>query len=208
MKHFLLVTTILILSLSIAPAQEIQDALKLYSANRFAEAIEVCRRELEILPKNMDSYAVMGWSLVALGQYQEALAEAEKALVIAPYDHRMIEIKAEAMYHLGKNREALGYFEQYAAIAPAGIRISRVYYFMGEIFLRLGEYGNADMAFTTALYFDNKDARWWSRLGYAREIGEDYQWAKEAYENALKLNPNLVEAQKGLANVQRILSGQ
>jgi len=188
-------------------AQERPDALKLYREGRYEQALEVCKIELQELPKNMDSYTVMGWTLIALRRYEEAYNKAKEALSIAPYDHRVLGIAGEALFFLGKNREALLYFEQYAAIMPTGKRISNVYFFMGEVFIRLGEYNNADIAFSTALFYEDTDASWWARLGYSREMGQDYQWAKEAYENALKLNPNLVEARRGLESVSKKLSG-
>ena len=52
---------------------------------------------------------------------------------------------------------------------PTGDRIGQVYYFMGETYIRLGQYNNADIALSTALYHIPSAARWWSRLGYARE---------------------------------------
>jgi tetratricopeptide (TPR) repeat protein len=191
----------------VAAAQERPDALKLYREGKFAQAVEVCKDELEMLPRNMDSYTVMGWSLLALGRYQEAHDQAAEALKIEPYDHRILQISGEALYYMGKNREALNFFEQYVSIAPTGTLIANVYFFMGEIYIRLGEYNNADIALSTALHYDNKDAKWWARLGYAREMNTDFQWAREAYENALKLNPNLIEARRGLESVRRKLSG-
>jgi cytochrome c-type biogenesis protein CcmH/NrfG len=43
------------------------------------------------------------------------------------------------------------------------------YYYMGEIYLRLGRFGHADIAFSTALQYSSGNAKWWARLGYARE---------------------------------------
>ena len=191
-----------------AQAQEKPDALAMYLEGRYEEAIQVCLAEIEALPRNMDSYVVMGWSLIELERYEEALEQAQKALSVSPYDPRVAEIAGESLFHLGENQEALKHFEQYVFIAPTGGRIDRVYYFMGEIFIRLGQYNNADIALSTALHFDESVARWWSRLGYAREMGEQYQWAMEAYENALRLNPNLMEARDGLASVKKKLGGE
>ncbi len=188
-------------------SQQGPDALRLYKDGKYAEAVRVCKDEIREMPRNMDSYTVMGWSLLALRRYQEAYDQATNALKIEPYDHRILQIAGEALYYLGKNRAALNYFEQYVSIAPAGIRISNVYFFMGEIYIRLGEYSNADIALSTALHYDNKDAKWWARLGYAREMKKDFHWAREAYENALKLNPNLIEARRGLESVRKKLSG-
>jgi tetratricopeptide (TPR) repeat protein len=148
----------------------------------------------------------MGWSLLALQRYQEAHDQMKKALQIEPYDQRILAIAGEALYYLGKNSDALKHFEQYVSIAPGGRHISTVYFLMGEIYIRLGQYNNADISLSTALHFDNRDARWWARLGYARELNEDYAWAQQAYENALKLNPNLVEATRGLESVRKKLN--
>jgi tetratricopeptide (TPR) repeat protein len=188
-------------------AQERPDALKLYREGRYAESVQICLNELQEMPRNMDSYTVMGWGLLALGNFEEAWAQAYRALQIAPYDQRIVQIAGEALFHLGRNGEALSYLEQYVALAPTGSRIASVYYQMGEIFIRLGEYNNADIAFSTALHYEGQNAMWWSRLGYAREAGGDLSYAREAYENALKLNAGLEDARRGLESVVRKLGG-
>ncbi len=207
MRRLALAVAVAVLCALVAHGQEKPDALKLYRDGRFDEAVELCLEELSVLPRNMDSYTVMGWSLVAAKRYEEARDQALKALKMAPYDHRIIAIAGEALYYLGQNAGALRYFELYASIAPAGARIATVYYYMGEIFIHMVQYSNADIAFSTALHFDSKHAEWWSRLGYAREMGLDLEWSREAYENALKLNPNFIEARRGLQAVQKKLSG-
>jgi tetratricopeptide (TPR) repeat protein len=201
------VVSALILAAASAWTQERADALRLYREGRYDEAVQVCLNELQEMPRNMDSYTVMGWSLLALGRHDEAYAQARKALETAPYDQRLVQIAGEALYYLGKNREALGYFEQYVTLAPTGGRVATVYSLMGEIFVRLGQYNNADIAFSTALHFEGQNARWWARLGYARENGGDLANAQAAYENALKLNSGLTEAQRGLESVKRKISG-
>ena len=44
----------------------------------------------------MDSFTVMGWSLLALNRNEEAYNQARKALEIAPYDQRLVQIAGEA----------------------------------------------------------------------------------------------------------------
>ncbi len=188
-------------------AQDKLDALEFYRAGRYREAIATCREELEEMPNRMDAYAVMGWSQLHLEEYDEALVTAEQALSISRYDPRIIEIAGEALYAGGRNAEAMRYFEEYAAIAPTGSRIELVYFYMGEIFIQQGRYNNADIAFSTALYHSPNVADWWSRLGYAREKAGDYHYSLEAYDKALGLNPNLIDAQRGRTRVQQLISG-
>jgi tetratricopeptide (TPR) repeat protein len=193
---------ILVGALSVS-AQDKDDAVALYRNGDYQAAIEVCRRELEEMPNRMDAHAVLGWSLVKLDRYQDALEASQRAFQISRYDPRIIETAAEALFYLGRRAEALRYFEEYAAISPTGGRIDAVYYFMGEIFIQQGKFNNADIALSTALYHSPNVADWWARLGYARERGEDFQWSLEAYNKALALNPNLVDAVRGRARVEQ-----
>ncbi len=183
-------------------AQDRPDALRLYNAGEYRQAVEVCKQELEDMPQNMDSYAVLSWSLVRLGEYDEALSYAREGMEIARYDPRMVEIVGEVHFYEGRNLEALRWFEEYGVLAPTGARIDTVYYLMGEIFIRLGEFHHADIAITTAVYHTPAIARWWARLGYAREQAEDYPYALEAYNEALRLNPGSNEAERGKNRVE------
>jgi tetratricopeptide (TPR) repeat protein len=188
---------LLVLSAAALSAQDQPDALAMYRQGEYAKAVDICLAELESSPRNMNSYTVLGWSLIALRRYQEALDYAQRGLEISRYDHRVVEIAAEAHFYLGNNQNALKYFEEYTVLAPTGDRIGIVYYFMGETFIRISEYNHADIALSTAVYHSPNIARWWARLGYAREMAEDFQFAMEAYDQALKLNPSLSDALRG-----------
>jgi len=179
-----------------------RDALVLYQQGEYEAAIEVCKAELEVMPKRMDAYVVMGWSYLKLNRYDEALAAGQEAYAVSPADYRVIEILGEAHFYKGNNLEALRYFEQYVVIAPEGDRIDIVYYLMGEIFIRLGEFNHADISLTTALYHSPNVAKWWARLGYAREMASDFSWAIDAYRKALQLNATFTEAERGIERVR------
>ncbi len=199
---FLLIIIISLIPTLYLSGQERPDALRLYNNGQYTDAVEVCLQELEEMPQNMDSYAVLCWSLVRLGRYDEALDYAQEGMQIARYDPRMVEIVGEVHYYQGRNLQALEWFEEYTVLAPTGSRIDTVYYLMGEIFIRLGEFHHADIAITTALYHTSSVAQWWARLGYAREQAEDYEYALEAYNEALKLRPGLNDAERGKSRVQ------
>ena len=191
-----------------AQSQDRPDALASYNAGDYAGAVEICLEEIEEAPASRDSYSVLCWSLLALKRYEETFEYATRAYEFAPNDPRIVEVLGEANYFLGRNLEALELFEKYAVIADTGGRIDRVYYFMGEIFIRLGEYNHADIAFSTALYHSPNISAWWGRLGYAREMSSDFVNSLEAYNKALALNPNLLDADRGRARVQSALSQQ
>lgn len=188
-------------------AQDKPDALELYRANRFADAVKVCQLELAVAPNNLDSYVVMAWSYLRLQQYSDAMGAAQKALALSPNDPRVIQIVGESDVFLGKVDDALKNLQLYVVLRPGGDRIGRVYWLMGECYIRLKEYQNADIAISTAVYYEQNNAVWWARLGYARELGNSLKWASDAYSRALKLDPGLGDAQRGKDSVDKKLKG-
>ena len=203
-KKFIL--TILIFTLAIASvfSQEKKDALKLYRNGNYAEAIKVCQEEIIEKPKNMDSYVVLCWSLVKNKQYSEAELWAKKGREISSYDQRIIEILGEAEYYLGKNSEALSLFQEYISLVPAnGSRVGVAYYFMAEIYVRLGKFNHADIAFSQAVKTEPLNDTWWTRLGYVREMTKNYKLSAIAYDKAISLNNLNAEAKRGKDRVMK-----
>jgi tetratricopeptide (TPR) repeat protein len=206
----LVLCAVFLLSLLAAPlyaqTDEKPDALQLYYDGEYRRAVEVTKQELEEMPRSMDSYAVLCWSLLRLGRYDEALEYAQRGMEVSRYDPRMVEVVGEVHYYKGNNLEALKWFEEYTVLNPTGPRIDTVYYLMGEIFIRLGEFHHADIAITTAVHHTSQVAKWWARLGYAREMAEEYEYAIEAYNEALRLKPDYTDAERGIERVEERMS--
>lgn len=202
MKNLKIVTVLMITAAFPLFPQMRQDALVLYNNGRYDEAIAVCEQELAENPSRIDSYVVMCWALVRNKQYSEAEQRAGEGLKISPYDLRLIEILGEARYYTGKNNGALEQFQRYVASAPEnGSRVGAAYYYMGEIYIRQARYQHADISLTSAVKKEPLLASWWIRLGYAREMAKNYYEAANAYDEALRLNPSAVEADRGKARV-------
>ncbi|MCH5291500.1 MAG: tetratricopeptide repeat protein [Treponema sp.] len=182
------------------------DALKLYNEGKYAEAVRICESEIEATPDNMNSYSVLCWALVANRQYREAEQRASEAYQKNTYDVRIMEVLGEAKYFLGKNDEALNMFQRYIANVPEnGNRVGRVYYYMGEIYIKQARYEHADISLTTAVRNDPLRDYWWTRLGYAREMTRDWRSAITAYDRAIELNAAQADARKGKARCQEHL---
>lgn len=190
-----------VLLLGETAAQERPDALILYRQRNYEAAVEVTLAEIAENPANLDSYTVLGWSLLALGRNDDALRYGLRGLEVSRFDHRLVNIVGEAHFRLGNYVESLEYMQNYAALAPQGNLIDEVYYVMGEIHLRIEEYNHADIALTTAVFLDGTRSEWWTRLGYAREMAGLLRTAEEAYRAALERNPASIEAQRGLERV-------
>ncbi|GMO17627.1 MAG: tetratricopeptide repeat protein [Treponemataceae bacterium] len=181
--------------------QEKPDALKLYNAGKYTEAITVCEAELADNPANMDSYAVLCWALLENRRFAEAEIRSSQALALSAYDTRFLETFAEAKYQQGKLAEALPLFQEYIGSVPYSLisrsRVHRAYYYMGEIYTRYAWYQHADIAFSTACRIMPNIDMWWVRLGSVREIQKQFSFALEAYTKALEINPLSVDARHG-----------
>lgn len=204
-------------------AQDKPDALELYragiaaeeagnfkdAADSYTEAIKICLQELQETPKNIDSHVVLGWAYLRLKSYQEALIIAQKGLELAPNDPRLIQVIGEADVFLGRINDGLRNLQESVALRPNenGDWIGRVYWLMGECYIGMREYQNADIALSTALYYQQNKAYWWARLGYAREMANDPKWADDAYSRALKLDPDLTDAVRGKERVNKLSGG-
>jgi tetratricopeptide (TPR) repeat protein len=182
-------------------AQDKPHADQLYEQGKFEEAAEVCKQELQEDPQRISAIIYLGWSLIRLHRPAEALDWANKGLGFAPNDERVIHIAAEALYSLGRYDEALVKCREY--VKYGGGKLALIYYYMGMIYLSRKEYVNADIALSAAVYFYANDAGWWERLGFARENANDPAAALEAYNEALKRNPNHAEALKGKDRVSK-----
>jgi tetratricopeptide (TPR) repeat protein len=199
---------LIILPLNWVFAQTRPDALVEYRNENYERAVEICVNEIRENRNNMEAHVVICWSLIQLGRYEEARTYALEGRNISRYDPRIVEILGEVSYFQGQNSEALQYFQEYINLAPERGRIETVYYYIGEIYIRLGRFRHADIALSTAVHYTPGNAAWWLRLAYAREsAGEagDLQEAVTAYERALSLNPQLSDAQRGLDRVRRAL---
>lgn len=179
------------------------DALAQWRQGNYQRAVEITLEELSDDPRNLNSYTVLGWALLDLGRYREARDYSLEALQVARYDYRILGTLGEAYFQLGDNIRALQYLQEYVQVRPQGSRIDRVYYLMGEVFMRLEEFHRADIAFTTAVFHNPQSPQWWLRLATARERAENLILAEQAYQEALNRSPSLTEAQQGLQRVQQ-----
>ena len=189
-----------------------QDALVLYRNGRnmeqaglmdnansyYSQSVSVCKNELLLNDKNIESYVVMCWALFRLKRYDEVVANSVKALKINPNEYRIIENLGETYFYLDRYSESLRNLERYVDALPNGDRAATAYFFMGEIYRIEGKNHHADIAYSHAVKKEPSIALWWYRLGIAREKAGNPEKAKEAYKKALALRPSFHEAEQAL----------
>ncbi|HWR12439.1 MAG TPA: hypothetical protein VN445_11490 [Rectinemataceae bacterium] len=185
------------------PGSEI---LKLTIAGKHEEARIKAIARIKEGGDDIDAYVSLSWSLVALRKYSEAESYALKGYEIRK-DPRLAQAIGEASYYLGKNDIALAMLREYIATYPEGPRAGLSFYICGELYIRMAQYMHADIAFSTAVQHNPNNPAWWARLGWARENARKILQALDAYEKALTLNPNLVDALEGKKRIQDRMQG-
>lgn len=193
-------------SISATSAMPGSEILKLTTAGKHEEARTRALARIAEIKDDIDAYVSLSWSLVALRRYAEAETWALRGYDIRK-DPRLAEAIGEASYYLGKNDIALAMLQEYIASYPEGARAGLSFYLCGELYLRMGRYMHADIAFSTALQHNPNNPSWWVRLGWARENARRPLQALGAYEKALALNPSLVDAIEGKKRIQERMKG-
>jgi tetratricopeptide (TPR) repeat protein len=164
----------------------------------YNDAVRICLDEINQNSTNMDSYTVLTWTLQRQRRYAEVISWGERGLRINGNDYRIVETMGEAYFYLNRFEDSLRFMQRYVNSVPQGERSSVAYFFIGEIFRLQRKFFKADIAYTTACRLDPGSALWWYRLGSVRESVGDLSPAIEAYQQALRLNPNYREAREGL----------
>lgn len=192
-----------LLPLGLFAQSSLDQAQKLRAQGRFEDSRIMA---LDLLSRNsadLEAQILLCQDLLGLKRWADAENYGLKAWALRR-DPRVSEILGEASYNLGRNDTALRHFRNYVSAVPEGSGVGSAYYYMGEIYLRLARYAHADIAISTALQFTPGNARWWSRLGWAREKANDRSGALAAYSQALKLEPHLEDA---LLGRDRVMAG-
>jgi tetratricopeptide (TPR) repeat protein len=171
--------------------------------NYYSTAVRICLDEIAQNAATLDTYTVLTWTLQRQKKYTEVISRGEQGLRLHGNDYRIIETMGEAYFYLDRYADSLQYMQRYVNALPQGDRSSVAYFFIGEIYRLQGKNRLADIAYTTAVRLEPSSALWWYRLGSVREATGDFAPAIEAYERALRLNPNYTEASAGLARARR-----
>ena len=172
-------------------------------ANAFYnEAIRICLDEVSRNTASRETYVVIAYTMQRQRKYADVISWGERGLRLFPNEYPIMEMMGEAFFYLDDYERSLSFMQRYVNAMPEGERSAVAYFFIGEIYRITERFFHADIAYTTALHIDSSLALWWYRLGSVREAAGDRRPAIEAYQQALRLNPNYREARSGLARLQ------
>ena len=194
---------------TVSALQNYQTGRDLESRNRmseaesyYSEAIRICQNEVSRNAATSETYTVITWALRRQNRYADVITWGERGLRLYANEYRIVETMGEAYFYQGDYNRSLSFMQRYANAIPQGERTSVAYFFIGEIFRLTERFRHADIAYTTAVRLEPNIALWWYRLATVRESAGDRSPAMEAYQKAVRLNPNYREASEGLARIQ------
>jgi tetratricopeptide (TPR) repeat protein len=183
--------------------RDLESLNRMSEANtHYNEAVRQCLEEVSGNAASRVTYTVLTWTLQRQRKYNEVVTWGERGLKLFPDEYRIMETMGEAFFYLEDFNRSLSYMQRYTNALPQGDRASVAYFFSGEIYRLTQKYLHADIAYTTALRFEPNLALWWYRLGSVREEIGDKNSAIDAYQQALRINPNYNEARNGLTRLQ------
>ena len=172
----------------------------------YTDAIRLCNAEISRNAATRDTYTVLTWTLQRQKKYEDVITWGERGLRLYADEYRIVETMGEAYFYLGDYDRSMRFMQRYANSVPQGERTSVAYFFIGEIYRYRKQFRHADIAYTTAVKLEPGLALWWFRLGTVREAAGDFHQAIEAYERAVKINPNYREADDGLNRSRKQVS--
>jgi tetratricopeptide (TPR) repeat protein len=168
----------------------------------YNEAIRICQSEVSRNAATRDTYTVITWTLHRQRKYADVISWCERGLRLFSDEYRILETMGEAYFYLNDYPRSLSCLQRYTNALPQDERVPIAYFFIGEIFRLQQKYRHADIAYTTAVRLQPGLALWWYRLATVREFTGDTNPAVEAYERAIRLNPDYQEAIAGLARTR------
>ena len=168
----------------------------------YNEAIRICSDEISRNAANRDTYTALTWALQRQRNYREVIVWGERGIRLFSDEYRIMETMGEAYFYLDDYDNSLRFMQDYVNFEPRGDRVSVAYFFIAEIYRLEEKYHLADMAYSTAVRIQPRIALWWYRLGLVREYLGEKVYATDAYEQALRLNPDYQAASEGLTRLR------
>ncbi len=148
-----------------------------FQLDRDNEALDYCRKALELDPNDYNLWYRYGHEMKDRGKLDEAANAVDKALLV-PEVQEQSGLRAQMLFDLGTLREQL---HQYAAAAEAFERVAEI--------LDNSEDLLAEIANVPRQKIDEEAAKTYERLGHVELQAKHYDEAVTAFEKAQKKDP-------------------
>ena len=168
------------------------------AAEAMPEAAQHLRRAVEILPGFGEAWDALGRSYIALQRPDDAVAALEAAVALNARDARYQVNLGIAYKSAGRWDDAIAALRRAIALEPRFVLAHRS---LADTYTRMGLTRAAQVQGQLAQ--NPNDARAWAQAGTVFLELEWFDEAAHAFEVALRLDPRLVDARRGLEEAKR-----
>jgi tetratricopeptide (TPR) repeat protein len=176
---------------------------------RNAQALEDCRRALEIDPSNAEAWLRAGFAYEMQGTFDKALEAYHKAIQLDPGYYKPYQYLGGFYYYQGKFAEAA---QQYRKEVEHSVNDLDGYSNLGSILTELGKYAEAETAFRAAVQVKETPFNLNNLGATLAYLGRDAE-ALPLYQQAVALQPashmywiNLGDSQRRLGRAKEAIA--
>ncbi|MEQ9263132.1 MAG: tetratricopeptide repeat protein [Owenweeksia sp.] len=156
-----------------------------FNKQQYSESAFAYERATEIDPSD-DSWFGIARALSHNGNNKEAIEACQKCLEINPNSLNGNYAMALTYYNEGVYEMALNKLKK---IIKTGVQDETIWNMLGETYLKLKDFVNAEMSFNKSIEINPLSIRAWGGLGNSCEKIHNYRRAIVAYGNAIKIDP-------------------
>lgn len=160
-----------------------------------AISIGLAEEKMQATPEDPTTRLQLGFEYQKAGRYEEAMREYERVLETSPRNTAALYNKAVLLRQQGDVPEAEKLFWDVLEIEPAHSMAAKA---LGEIYADKGQYKSLLVAVKPALKVNPSMADLHYLAAVAYENLDSRSQAAEEYRSALRYNPSLSDARKGL----------
>jgi tetratricopeptide (TPR) repeat protein len=176
----------------------------LYQEGRYYDSIVYLKQEMKQYPSRINVYVILGWDYRQLRRYKDMEEISIKGLKVNSTDIRLIRNLGESYFFQNKYSSAIKEFEKYISYRynKNDSYLPTIYYYLGVCFYNQRLFKKADIAMSTARYFQPNNNRIILFLGKIMVELKEYEKAKKYFNDVLKKSPNNTEAIEGLKRIK------
>lgn len=174
-----------------------------FTEGRYTESINALLEEKKYYPERINIYVILGWDYRELKKYEEMEKISLEGLKIKEDDTRIIRNLAEALFFQKKYNDATIYFQKYLSFTykTNDFYIPTLYYYLGVSLLNTGSLNKADIALSTAKYYQPKNINVLLALAETKEKLKDYETALKMYNEVLTISPGNSKALEAISKI-------
>jgi len=179
-------------------------------------ALADCNKALELEPDNANAYSERGAIYIVLENYKDAISEFNKAIQFKTQFAAAYYNRALCWYYLDDADRSSKDLDSARSIDPNFRQIPVLSKALGNYYSRTGweKYGKNGMyteaiaEFKKGLVLNDTSENLWYNTGGAYYYNKQYAEAKEAFQMALKLQPDNDNAKKGLDAAEQMIEDE